>query len=200
MIYQLRHGEIDAPGPRRLIGQTDLPLTELGIRQAHWWRRQWSETSFCSIWCSDLVRSRQTAEIIGETATCPVRVTQDLREINLGQWDGLTVEAVRSGSPYEWAARGRDMEGYRPPGGESFADLSARVVPVFEAVARGAAGNVLIVAHSGVNRVILCHVLGIPLGNLFRLGQDFSALNLIEYKCGGFAVKLLNGRPDLSTG
>ncbi len=197
MIYLLRHGEIDNVEPKRFMGQTDVPLTDRGIEQAYWWRRQWSKIRFNGIWCSDLERSRQTAEIMREQFECTLKVTPSLREIDLGEWDGMPVEAIRSEFSDEWAARGRDMAGYRPPGGESFADLQARIVPVFEEIARDATGNVLITAHSGVNRVILCHLLGMPLGNLFRLGQDFSALNLIEYANGNFVVKLLNGRPDV---
>jgi alpha-ribazole phosphatase len=197
MIYLLRHGEIDNVEPKRFMGQTDVPLTDRGIEQAYWWRRQWSKIRFEGIWCSDLERSRQTAEIMREQFACPLKMTPSLREINLGEWDGMPVEAIRSKFSDEWAARGRDMAGYRPPGGESFADLQARIVPVFEEIARDTTGNVLITAHSGVNRVILCYVLNMPLGNLFRLGQDFSALNFIEYANGNFVVKLLNGMPEV---
>lgn len=197
MIYVLRHGEIDNVEPKRFMGQTDVPLTDRGIKQAFWWRRQWSKIRFDGIWCSDLDRSRRTAEIMSEQFACPLKVTPNLREINLGKWDGMPVEDIRSQFLEEWAARGRDMAKYRPPGGESFADLQDRIVPVFEEIARDATGDVLITAHSGVNRVILCHVLDMPLVNLFRLGQDFSALNLIERSGANFVVKLVNGRPDV---
>jgi probable phosphoglycerate mutase len=69
------------------------------------------------------------------------------------------------------------------------------VVPVFEEIARQNKGSVLIVAHAGVNRVILCHVLGMPLANLFRLDQDYGALNMIDCKEKQMRVKAINVRP-----
>lgn len=198
MIYLLRHGEIEVGEPKRFIGQIDLPLTKVGIEQAYRWRQQWSDITFAEIWCSDLERSRKTAEIMEDRFQCPMRITKELREIDLGEWDGLTVDFIKSRFSEKWDARGRDMATYRPPGGESFADLSARVVPFIEEVARKAEGNILITTHSGVNRVLLCHVLGMPLVNLFRLAQDFSALNLIEYTADSHVVKLINGRPDVT--
>jgi len=70
---------------------------------------------------------------------------------------------------------------YRPPGGESFADVHARVVPFFEQIVKAnQGGNAFIVGHAGVNRVILCHLLGMPIAYLFRLGQDYGSLSIID--------------------
>lgn len=117
-----------------------------------------------------------------------------LREIHLGAWEGLTASAVRHRHPGQWEARGRDLAHFRPEGGESFADLAARVVPAFEAMTRQP-DDILIVAHAGVNRVILCHVLGLPLSDLMRLHQDYGAMNLIEPSRSGYALHDLNLRP-----
>ena len=85
---------------------------------------------------------------------------------------------------------------FRPPGGESFLDLQQRVVPVFEKAVDNAGRNILIVAHAGVNRMILCHLLDIPPGNLFRLSQDWGAMNLIERQApNGFRIQSINLLP-----
>ena len=79
----------------------------------------------------------------------------------------------------------------RPEGGESFADVQARVWPAFEGIAaqaQGKAGATLVVAHAGVNRVLLCRLLGMPLAHLFRLGQDYCGLNLIAPTPDGFII------------
>ncbi|MBI5896369.1 MAG: histidine phosphatase family protein, partial [Desulfobacterales bacterium] len=90
--------------------------------------------------------------------------------------------------------RGRDLEGYRPPGGESFGDLRSRVVPAFERIIAQATANILIVGHAGVNRVILCHLLGMPLAHLFRLGQDYAGLNIIEPHAAECRVLAINSK------
>jgi len=61
-------------------------------------------------------------------------------------------------------------------------------------------GNIVIVAHGGVNRVILCHLLGIPLENIFRIEQDYGCLNIIEFYDGYPVVKLINGRWKMENG
>ena len=121
-----------------------------------------------------------------------------LREINLGRWEGLTQEQVQINYPDLWKHRGQDPANCRPPDGESFKDLSARVVPAFETIARQAQGNILVVAHAGVIRVILCHLLDIPLVHVFRIGQDYGALNLIDPQ--GPRVMGVNLRPEIVRG
>lgn len=194
-IYLLRHGSIQHGDKKRLIGQTDLPLSETGLEQARWWRTTLDVGRMQRVYCSDLVRSRQTAEILCEDENCVLAIRPELREINLGLWDGLRPEEVKERFPGEWDKRGRDFEHYRPPCGESFACLRDRVVPVLEQVASGHDQQVIIVGHAGVNRVILCHGLGMPLNHLFRLGQDYGALNIIEYTEGTWRVSLMNLRP-----
>jgi len=102
--------------------------------------------------------------------------------------------AIRHDFPDEWKKRGERIDTFRPPGGESFHHLSDRVAPVIINLATEIIGHILIVGHAGVNRVILCHVLGMPLKNLFRLGQDFGALNLIEVRNGQLRVVAMNRR------
>jgi probable phosphoglycerate mutase len=117
-----------------------------------------------------------------------------LMEINLGGWDGLTVDEVRQRYPGSYEARGRDLARFCPQGGESFADLLHRSWPVFESIATGTAEHVAVVTHSGVNRVLLCRILGMPLENLFRFGQDYGCLNSIHHDGAGYQLDLLNCR------
>ncbi len=177
-IYLLRHGEIDLQGEKRFIGQTDIPLNQNGTDQAYYWHHELADVGFSEIFCSDLKRTYKTASIIAVEEN--VRAMPQLREIKLGKWEGLSMLEIRTRFPDKWKKRGEDIATYRPEGGESFADLHARVVPVFEQIAQNLKGNALIVAHGGVNRIILCHVLGMPLGNLFRLNQDYGCLNIID--------------------
>jgi probable phosphoglycerate mutase len=181
MIYLLRHGEVEGNAEKRFIGQSDPPLSGVGRQHARVWNIKLAPIEWETVICSDLRRSEETARIIAGDKQAAIRTTPKLREILLGKWEGLSRDYVRRYFPEQWRKRGDDLANYQPPGGESFKDLQERVVPPFEAVSLQLKGHSLIIAHAGVNRVILCHILGMPLSNLFRLGQDYGALNIIDY-------------------
>jgi probable phosphoglycerate mutase len=182
---------------RRYLGRTDTGLDDLGRDQARWWAGRLAGREFAGVWSSGLARSREFAGLVAGPGT--VRPLSALREIDLGEWDGRAMDEVRQSDPAGFEARGLDLAGFRPPGGESFADLQARVVPAVEALL-AAGGTHLVVGHQGVNRALLCHVLGLPLGRLLRLRQDYACLNRITLHKDGWRLQLLNASPDLFGG
>lgn len=193
-IFLLKSGDYRYDNIKRFIGHADLRLNDKGRAQAAGWRQELIHLPLQRIFCSDLSRSHETACILAEGSRVPVLPLPRLREINLGGWDGQSIADVRRLYPHEYEKRGTEMAYYRPPGGECFADMAARVIPLFENLVREASGDLLIVGHSGVNKVILCHILGMPLDNLFRLRQDYACLNVIENNKGGMQLRLINAR------
>lgn len=193
MIYLLRHGEIEQSRPRRFVGQRDLPLTRRGRDQAAWWGDRLAGVEFKAVYSSPLSRCRETAALAAPGRE--VIVEPDWREISLGAWEGLTVDQVRSRFPGQYEARGEDLAGHRPQGGESFAQAAARVLPLLEALAN-APGPALVVAHAGVIRAGLCLVLGLPLGNLLRLELDYAGLCLLERGRQGWKLHGFNLLPN----
>lgn len=183
-IFLLRHGETVHDGDRPMIGSRDVALSRRGVEQAHNWALQFAGSDIAAVYCSDLVRSVDTAEILGASLRVPVEVIPQFREIHLGAWDGLTKAQIIARYPDDWRRRGEDLENFRPRSGESFADLRDRVVPAFNRLLSSPDGSLLIAGHAGVNRVILCHVLTTPLKHLFRIAQDFAAVSVIR-ECGG---------------
>ena len=97
--------------------------------------------------------------------------------------------AIRS---YYDEARGEDLANFRPQNGESFNDLSNRVWPAFSHLDVIGEKRIAVIAHSGVNRVIICKLLRIPLSNLFRFEQSYGFCNVIVYKKTGFQLRALN--------
>lgn len=186
MIYLLRHGEIETDEGGSYTGQMDLPLTRRGVAQAEKWKEYLAFVDFKEIYSSDLCRCLDTAHIIACGKEIVAR--KALREIALGEWEGLRREAVREKYPVEWKKRGEDMK-YAPPGGESFFDLYERAVPEFIGIAENKLHDILIVTHAGVIRSVLTYVLGMPLLNIFRVVQDYSGMNLIKNK--GDMMKLI---------
>lgn len=182
MIYLLRHGEIETGGEKRYIGWSDPGLSDKGKRQAKHWQQKLSGIPFGNIFCSDLKRARQTAEIVCRGSVMAIQERPALREINLGELENRSMAAFQKEEPMAWRKRGENLFSYRPPGGENFSDLQARVVPEFEKIKAKTVEDTLIVGHAGVNRMILCHLLGMPPQHIFRLGQDYACLNIIDHK------------------
>lgn len=194
-ILLLRHGTIETGSDeKRFVGQTDLPLSDVGKRQAKYWRDCLAKVPLDHICCSDLTRCDETARIIAADRV-DIEHAIELREINLGQWEGLTFARVKNRWPDAFQQRGSDLARFRPPAGESFNDLGQRVIPAFEKAVGQPGKTLLIVAHAGVIRMILCHLLGMPVKNLFRIAQDYAAMNLIDREANGYRIQLLNRLP-----
>jgi probable phosphoglycerate mutase len=179
VLYLLRHGAIDWPESDAFIGQTDPPLSEEGRRQALDWRNPLRQAGFSAVWSSDLNRCAETAALVFGGGQAQIRFLPGLREIRLGAWDGIPRRRIREGHPDLWEARGRDLGGFRPPGGESFRDLQQRVVSQVGSLVAEDPGPVCIVTHAGVIRVLICHCLGISLANLFRIRLDLARLSVV---------------------
>ena len=191
-IYLVRHGEIDLEGKKRFIGQIDLPINENGRKQAACLRDKLACRQFGGIFCSDLERSVATARIICERQGAVPVPREDLREISLGSWEGLSFEDVRLLYAGEFEKRGADLIHYRPPGGESFAQCAERVRLALMDILAGSVGDTLIVGHAGVNRMILCGALGMPLENMFQIKQDYGCLNILSSGVTGLKAVTLN--------
>jgi len=192
-VYLIRHGKIKLEdNQRRYIGQLDLPLSLEGIQQAQCLETILKDIDINKVYCSDLLRSRQTAQIIAGNKIIPVIVRKDLREIHMGNWEGRTFSYIVKEYPEEFKARGADIGYYRVAGGESFADCYKRVIDAFHEIMNSSSGTILLVGHAGVNRLLLCYVLGMPLANLFRMNQDYGSLNIITTRKSGWQVKLVN--------
>ena len=192
LIYIARHGDIGLGKDKRYIGQTDLPLSALGIKQATLLKDLLSSVPLDNIYCSDLGRTQQTADIIASVHQIVPIARVELRELNMGAWEGRTFSEIRAEYPKEFKERGVEIANYSPPLGESFLDCSKRVIPVFEDLAKSNESTILIVGHAGVNRVILCRVLGLPLDNVFRLEQSYGCLNLICQQGSEYRLECLN--------
>jgi alpha-ribazole phosphatase len=198
VIYLLRHGEVVGAETRRFIGHLDVPLSALGERQCAAQAARLRGVALAAVFSSDLVRARRSAEIVGIPHGLAPTALPALREMAMGRWEGLTAAEIRGREPdafADWMAR---VGEFPFPGGESVADLVARAVPAFEAIADAHAGRpVAVVAHGGTNRALLCHLLGLSLDRLLAFGQDYGALTVIEPRPRGWALRRLNEKPML---
>lgn len=180
-IYLVRHGKIDIGKEKCYIGITDLPLNTEGIIQAQKLKEFFKNIDIEKVYVSSLTRCIQTANIILEDRNLESVLLKEFMEINMGQWEGKSFKYIKDSFPEEFKKRGENIDTYIPPEGESFKQLERRVMPTYKAITQNSKGNLLIVAHAGVNRVILSNVLSIPLRNIFQLEQQYSCINEICY-------------------
>lgn len=197
LIYLARHGDIGLGRDKRYIGQSDLSLSALGKNQAILLKELFCRVPLEEIYCSDLGRAQDTADIIASVHQIVPKAHAELRELKMGDWEEKPFSEIKANYPKAFKERGETIANYRPPLGESFSDCYKRVIPLFESLTQSDGTTILIVGHAGVNRVILCHVLGIPLDNVFRLEQSYGCVNLIYKKGSEYRLKWLNHTVNL---
>ena len=179
-VLLVRHGAVCVSPEGACTGQRDVALSACGRRQIARLGALVAGEEVAAVYASDLQRSRDSALLLAEPYGLPVVCAPELREISLGCWEGMMPEQIAACRPEEFAGYQQDPAGYRPFGGESFQDVHTRAVPFFTHLATCHRGQtILVVAHGGVNRVLLCHVLGMPLAQLRRFEQSYACLNCI---------------------
>ncbi len=193
-LYLVRHGETEGAEAKRYKGSIDVPLSENGINHMQALAVHLRTTVFIkAVYSSDLIRSKKSAEILSEPFGLLPVVVEDLREWNFGNWEGMSFSEVEEKYPVEFKAWAGDPSKHGPVGGESTIEVQERVVKAVDRIfSEHLDEDIVIVAHGGVNRLLLCEFLGIPLENIFRIEQDFGALNIIEFNEGYPSAKLLN--------
>jgi alpha-ribazole phosphatase len=193
-VYLVRHGQVADGHTDRYHGNNDIGLSDKGVRQFEDLAAQLAGVDLVGIYASDLGRALTGAEIISRGRNQAPQTIPEFREIHFGVWEGLSFTEIAARYPAELEARFQDLTSFRIPGGESLLDVSSRVLPrLNDLIAQHSEQAFIIVAHAGVNRVILSQALGLPLDHLFRLDQNYGCLNIIDYFPDMAVVRLLNG-------
>ena len=180
-VLLVRHGAASITPAGAYIGQRDVGLSDQGRQQIVRLATMLADASVDAVYASDLQRSRESALLLATRFGLQVECTAALREIALGKWEGLTPAQIATRDPADFARYQQDPANFRVAGGESFQDVADRVIPFFiQMLARNNGQTVLVVAHGGVNRVLLCHLLGLPLSAMRRFDQACGCLNCID--------------------
>jgi len=193
-LYLIRHGQVADGHTHRYHGNNDIGLSPEGERQLTRLARQLQEVPLAAVYTSHLERSRDGASRLCEGRGFEPQPQPEFREIHFGVWEGLTFGEIAEQYPEELASRLQDLANFRIPGGESLLDVRDRALPrLRELVAAHSGQSLALVAHAGVNRVILCEALSLPLEHLFRMDQNYGCLNIIDYFPDFTVVRLVNG-------
>lgn len=188
-LYLLRHGEVDPAWNGRIYGALDVPLSAAGRTEARRAAERLGGLELGAVVSSGLARTEFGAELLRAPRGLPRLVDPELRELERGAWAGLTLVELEAREPGAFSAWTRRPAQVRPPGGESLADLAARVGPrVRHWRAQHAGSDLALVVHGWVVRVLLCEVLGLELDHATRL--DVRTGDLIVLRAGPDGLEL----------
>lgn len=180
-IFLIRHGQVYYGNKKRYIGITDLPLSDDGTLQAIRLKEYFSGIKIDRAFTSPLKRCMQTAQILLDGSNKDILVIDGLKEIDMGEWENQTMDYIKGNFYGMYEKRGANIDTFIPPGGESFEQLQKRVMPAFEYITGNTEGNILIISHAGVNRVILSKLLDFPLKDIFKISQPYGCINQLSW-------------------
>lgn len=196
-IYLVRHGMPETMGEKRYLGTTDVPLSELGKKQATRIGRWFLDKSIERIYTSPLSRCLETAARIKKAMdfSSAVWVKEELHEMPMGMWENHTFAEIRENYPEEYEKRGKHLGDYTPEGGESFSQGGKRFEECLDEIRRECKGNILVVAHAGVIRGYLCRVRGISADEAMSFPQSYGGVTILEEKDGILNIQKVGWKP-----
>ncbi|MEW6104922.1 MAG: alpha-ribazole phosphatase [Bacillota bacterium] len=184
-VFLVRHGETEWNAARRYQGHHDVPLSPAGERQAERLALRLMREKFAAVYTSDLSRAVATARAIARPHGVPVVQLRELREIDVGEWEGMSFDELERARPADVARWLEDTVNNPIPGGESYASLRDRVVPkVMELVRAHPDASFCVVSHAGPVKMVLCDALGIALESRHRIDLANASLCAVEYSPG----------------
>lgn len=189
----VRHGATAAAGTPRLIGKTDLPLSELGVRQAAALADRLADREFTALWTSPLVRCRVTAAAIGDRIGHMAVLDQRLAEMDLGDLEGSSFGELPKG-PGTFRERWQKRPGTtRFPRGENLNEVAERTWSVLhDLYAQHPEGHVLIVSHMFAISAALTRIFEWKPALFRTFAVDVASLTTVSLQHGGFRLLQLN--------
>ena len=191
-LWLIRHGETDWNREGLYQGQADIPLNELGLKQAQAAAEKilLSGQSFSAIYSSPLSRARQTADASAARLGLPVRLDPRLQEINQGNWTGKNYRMIvaQFGDPLKPTPDNTKVDGARDtiysraPGGESVAEVAARLALAASDIARAhPAQAVLVFSHGLAGATLFCQSAGIPLEAVYSHIPENGGILVVQW-------------------
>lgn len=187
-IYLLRHGKTLQSGT--YTGRTDVALSDEGRQQITTLSPFLQSIKFDTCFCSPLIRCVQTWNLL-DVDSDPL-FDESLKEIDFGFWEGLSFEQIQRDFSNELAAWGREGEDFCFPGGEMIRAFNSRVTRWLDNLLTKDFNRVLIVAHGGVIRIAICHLLVFETARAFAFNPREGRLSMVNVVDGFGQLEMLN--------
>jgi broad specificity phosphatase PhoE len=190
-LVLIRHAEPEASVHGRVYGALDVGLSDRGLRDAEKLASTVRGLDLDAVYASPLRRAVETATPLARERGLELTLHEGLREVDFGELEGRTYEEIGEDHADLFRAWATNPSAIRFPGGEDYVGLKARVLTAVEEI-RERTTSAAIVAHGGVNRVVLADALGLPDHAIFRLDQPYCALSVIDWIDGSPLVRAVN--------
>jgi len=192
-IYLVRHGQTAWNKEEIFRGRTDVPLNETGLREAQLAGEYFREMEIHAIYSSPLLRALETAQKIAEVQRLEVRSLQGIIDMCFGEWEGQSLKDVQEKDGQRFQQWKNEPHLVKIPGGETLDEVRDRAMAVLDKTIQSHSGKTLLfVSHRVVNKVILCSILGLDNSHFWQIGQNTTAINLIQHRDGKYVLSLLN--------
>ena len=194
-LLLIRHGNtLDEETQKVYKGRIDIPLSRTGVVRMEKAAAFLTAFTIDRVFTSTLSRSVESGRIVAGSQRLEIEIDSAFDEVSFGVWEGLTFDEIRERYPREHAMWIEDPGTYPPPEGESFETARRRSMPRLTEIIEECKGQtVAVVAHAGIMRIMIFSLLNMRLSRLFRIGQDYGAINIIDFwDDGNLAVDLLN--------
>ena len=192
-----RHGETAWNVEKVFRGRADVNLDEVGIRQAELLGKYLSNWELEAIHSSPLRRALDTADSIARYQKIGVHIAEGLIDFDYGEWQSLPEQEVKRLYPAilnEWHNNPHKVE---MPDGESLEDVKRRAVELVSDVLSRHQGNVLLVSHRVVLKVLICYLLGLDNSHFWNISQDVCGITIFNYVDGRFVLTRHNDTSHL---
>lgn len=199
-LILVRHGETEWNKLGKFQGQADIPLNERGLSQA----KDTAKAAICwrptALYSSPLDRTMQVAEEIAKVTGLSVATDPRLKELDLGEMEGVSGEQMRTQWPQVHETWRRHPELVTMPGGESLVQLHERTWQAFESVekAHGQEDTIVVISHNFAIRAICGTLLGMPLSNFHRMFLNLSSVTRMDRGQMGWRLLSYNSTSHLS--
>lgn len=188
-LWLVRHGVTDWNIEKRYQGSTDIPLNAEGIAQARAAALQLRGEQFAALYCSPMIRTRQTAHEISQVVGLPILTDERLREGCQGEWETLLLDEIDQLYPGMREKRRLDPVHNSPPGGETMLQVAQRVAQAADDIARAHPGQkVLVVSHGMALAALISLARNLPLKDSFNLILPNAAAEVIHWQPGAICI------------
>ncbi len=197
-LILIRHGESTWNRDRRIQGQLDPPLSEQGHEQARLVAGRLGRREVEALYTSDLLRASQTAAPIAAMLGVEARPMKELREIFLGDWEGLHTAELAERFPEAWDAWTREPSWDVVPRGEGASAFEERVVSALDRLfEQHSHGDAIVVTHGGVIQIALHRVVGRPSHGLFPFRISNGSVSIVERRNSRMVIATVNDTSHL---
>jgi len=191
-IVLIRHGQTLWNKEEIFRGRSDIPLDDVGIKQAKAITKRLSSFGIKAVYSSPLKRALETAQIIAKRFNLKVKVDDDLIDFDFGEWQGLDLKDVQGQFPETYQKWLKEPHLANIPNGENLGSVRSRVNKALNRILKEQQDDVAVVSHRVINKLLILAALSLDNSYFWQIKQDVGAISILDYKDGKLSLSLLN--------